>query len=129
MWRESLGAKSSAKRTSRKVVSGSKHDLLRPVDACFRITFELVHGFASVGRFHLRMQLGIHALRLLVEPAPGEGRADGAQGPQDQRRHRSPYGCCVKSNAPVRSPAFARTPGNGSSSKRRVISLMIDVVS
>ena len=35
----------------------------------------------------------------------------------------------AKSNAAVRSPAFARTPGSGSSPKRRVMNLMIDVVS
>ena len=34
-----------------------------------------------------------------------------------------------KSNAAVRSPAFARTPGSGSSPKRRVMNLRIDVVS
>ncbi len=32
-------------------------------------------------------------------------------------------------NAPVRSPAFSRTPGSGSSSKRLVMSFRIDVVS
>ena len=34
-----------------------------------------------------------------------------------------------KSSAPVRSPAPARTPGSGSRPKRRVMNLMIDVVS
>ena len=33
------------------------------------------------------------------------------------------------SNAFVRSPAFARTPGNGSKAKRRVMNFRIDVVS
>ena len=37
--------------------------------------------------------------------------------------------CAAKSSALLRSPVFSRTPGNGSSAKRRVISLMIEVVS
>ncbi len=36
---------------------------------------------------------------------------------------------CEKSNAAVRSPICARAPGNGSRPKRRVMNLMIEVVS
>ena len=36
---------------------------------------------------------------------------------------------CEKSNAAVRSPICARAPGNGCKPKRRVMNLMIEVVS
>ncbi len=48
-----------------------------------------------------------------------------------RERHRCPCDSSPRpySNAFVRSPAFARTPGSGSNPKRRVMNFRIDVVS
>ncbi len=51
-----------------------------------------------------------------------------SSGGVDTRRTRMPSSRPY-SNAFVRSPAFARTPGNGSKAKRRVMNFRIDVVS
>lgn len=49
--------------------------------------------------------------------------------PRPVRTARPRAASTQNTNAFVRSPAFARTPGSGSSSKRRVRNLMIEVVS
>ena len=101
----------------------------------------LVLGLGTQGQLHGNINCGqetgewINSLDVsisrLTKPSahtpPGMRRATRSPGCtaiiDDARRYRA------KSNAEVRSPAPSRTPGNGSSSKRRVMNLRIDVVS